>query len=105
MEDMIKQITKIDQAAYLKKISSEEDLKQAESGLNQQLEELTQTIINNAEKDGEEKYQQEIKKQMQDLKEEEIKTHKTIEQIKTRYEQIEEETCQKLVERLFSMEG
>lgn len=104
VEDIIKQITKIDQAVYLKKVSSEEDLKQAQSDLNKKAQALTETIISEAEKDVEQKYKQEIKEQIDAIKQEEIKTHKTIQQIKLRYNQIEEKTCEKLVERIFSLE-
>lgn len=104
VEDVIKHIISMDQNAYNKKMQTEKQILEQDEDFQQAADVISQEMIDKARQEAAIKYATEIEKQMQEIKERDIKTTKAIQAIQLKYKQVEENICKRLFSQMFSLE-
>ena len=104
MEDVIKHIIHIDQKAYDKKLQTERQILQQDKDFENVIKVLTEEIITTARQDAEQAYAKAIENQTNKINTIKTQTSKDIKIIGSKYQEEEEEICNKLFKQIFSME-
>lgn len=104
VENVIKQIMRVDKDAYAKKLQNEKQISQKNESFQQASKIFSEDIISTAQDNAQRKYNTEIEIQALEIRDRDKKTIQTIQEIQSRYKEVEERVCEGLFKQMFNME-